>query len=210
VNVKRVHSVLFPSFSDFEDEVSASVFFSGCNLRCYMCYNARVVIDPPSLTLREVLRFVESQIPLCTAVVLLGGEPLVHPSEVLVEFLKEVKSLGLRTKVFTNGTFSEKLEILLPLLDFVSIDIKHRLDLHSYKKVTPRFTQNDLENILSSIRLVRSSGVPYEFRLTAVKPIHTCEDVEYLRAEFPELIIQSYVETDEQMFKKFPLEELRC
>ena len=210
MNEKRVHSVLFPSFSDFEGEISASIFFSGCNFRCYFCFNANVVVEPPKLTLEQVLEFVESQIPLCSAAVLLGGEPLLHPLAALKTFLESLKKRGLRVKLFTNGTFPDKLKALLPLLDFVSLDIKHRLNSTSYRRVTSRFTDKNLESIIASIQLLRASRVPYEFRLTACAPIHSCEDVKALRKEFPELVVQDYCDTEEQQFKKFPLEALRC
>ena len=211
MNKKRVHSCLFPSFSDFEDEIAVSVFFSGCNMRCRMCFNARVVVEPPKMTLEEVLAFIESQVPLATAVVLLGGEPLVHPVEVLEEFLERVRDMGLKTKLFTNGTFYEKLVRLMPLLDRVSLDVKHRLNLECYQRVSPLFTNEMLDNIIQSAEFLRRFFPQRsEFRITVCKPIHTCEDLESLKRDFPGLIVQSYEKTDGQLFKDFELEVLRC
>ena len=212
MNKKRVHSCLFPSFGDFEDEVSVSVFFSGCNMRCRMCFNANVVVEPPRMSVEDVFEFVKAQVPLATAVVLLGGEPLIHPVEVLEEFLRRSRDLGLKTKLFTNGTFYEKLVRLMPLLDRVSLDVKHRLNLECYRRVSPLFTQEMLDNIIQSAEFLRRHH-PHrcEFRITVCKPIHTCEDLESLRKTFPSLIVQDYVSTDSQLFKDhLELEVLRC
>jgi organic radical activating enzyme len=52
-----------------------------------------------------------------------GGEPLLWNKE-LAEFIPLVKEQGLKIYLETNGTLPDRLDLLLPLLDFISMDIK--------------------------------------------------------------------------------------
>jgi len=79
----------------------------GCNLRCRHCWIAprHLAKGDPSLSLSlNLFRYIIEQAkPLgLTSVKLTGGEPLLHPQ--IDEILEEIRVLGLRLIVETNGT----------------------------------------------------------------------------------------------------------
>jgi len=205
MNKKRIHSVLDGSFLDFPGEVPVTVFFSGCNLRCQFCSNADVVVKPPQLTIEQVLAFIRKGGDFYSGVCLLGGEPLGQPLDVLTVFCKELKRLGLKVKVDTNGTFFDKLKALYPHIDYVAIDVKHLWE--KYELVTP-ITQEQLHNIRKSVEFVRTHPKLYQLRTTVCAPIHTVEDLYTLKRQFPELVFQEYSLQGPQLFKRKPLSPL--
>jgi len=197
---KRIHSVLDGSFLDFPGEVPLTVFFSGCNLRCEYCSNASVVVDPPKMTLGQVLDLIKGDATeFYTGVCLLGGEPLIQPVDVLIEFCGNLKELGLKVKVDSNGTFFNKLEALYPYVDYIAIDVKHLWS--KYNLVTP-VTQDQVRNIQESVTYVRLGPKPYRLRTTVCSPIHTVDDLYELKRQFPELMFQEYSSQGPQLFKR--------
>lgn len=118
------------------------VRFAECNLACTYCdtpfrqaTSCRVEKIPGSadFTGRENpidLRYITHLISewqhsynnLHHSVVLTGGEPLLH-AEVLKDWLPEIKPL-LPVFLETNGTLPGDLEMILPLVDMISMDIK--------------------------------------------------------------------------------------
>ena len=208
--MKRVHSVIDLSTIDYPGHLAAVIFFSGCPWRCQMCYNARVVVDPPSMTVAEALDFVKAQLPLIDACVLLGGEPLLHPQRVVEEVCRKLKEYGLLVKLDTNGNYPRKLRYLLQhrLVDFVSMDIKHVPKLEKLKRVDPTFTEDRLKRTMSSVQLLKSYEISYELRTVVVDPLHTVDDVDELRRLFPEIKIHKYSPEGEQLFRREPLRPL--
>ena len=118
------------------------VRFAECNLDCAYCDtpfqpqatcrietmpgNAEFVSHENPVDLRKITRLVsewqKNYHNFHHSVVLTGGEPLLHAG-VLKEWLPEIKPL---VPVFleTNGTLTAELEMILPLVDMVSMDVK--------------------------------------------------------------------------------------
>ncbi len=166
------------SLIDFPDMVSAVVFLQGCNMRCPFCHNPELVLGSrfeKPLDEAEFFAFLEKRRRQLDGIVVSGGEPTVHAD--LPEFLRRIKALGYRIKLDTNGTHPDMLKALLAegLLDFVAMDVKGDPDHYAdYCGVTfPAAT------IQFSIDLIMKSGLPHEFRTTAVPGLH---DVEKLLA----------------------------
>mgnify|MGYP005816742253 CR=1 FL=1 len=93
---------------DFPGKVAATVFTSGCNLRCPFCHNAPLVTRPEEaedLTEEAVLDFLAGRRGLLDGVVLSGGEPLLQPG--VEEFLARVRDMGYAIKLDTNGCYPE-------------------------------------------------------------------------------------------------------
>jgi organic radical activating enzyme len=88
--------------------------------------NAEFVSHENPVDLRKITRLVtewqKNYHNFHHSVVLTGGEPLLHAG-VLKEWLPEIKPL---VPVFleTNGTLPAELEMILPLVDLVSMDVK--------------------------------------------------------------------------------------
>lgn len=164
------------SMVDYPGKLAATAFTGGCNLRCPFCHNALLVTrlnESPRLDTDEVLAFLRSRRSLLDAVVLSGGEPLLQPGA--ADFLATVKDMGYLVKLDTNGCYPDALEEILSkkFVDYVAMDIKNSREKYSLTVGVPNF---DLAPIDESIRLIRESGIDYEFRTTAVRQFHTAAD----------------------------------
>ena len=161
---------------DFPGKVACTLFTGGCNLRCPFCHNATLVLEPhDSQNMEdEVLEYLTRRRGLLDGVCITGGEPLLQPD--LIDFMKKVKELGLAIKLDTNGSFPQRLKTILDtgLVDYVAMDVKSSPE--GYAKAIG--CEMDFSSFAESIALIKSSGIPHEFRTTAVKGIHSPEDFE--------------------------------
>ncbi len=100
------------------------IFCQGCPWRCRYCHN-QGLLDPNANTLihwREVRDFLTRRVGLLDAVVFSGGEPTAQNA--LAAAIPEVRALGFKIGLHTSGAYPERLRRLLPLLDWVGLDIK--------------------------------------------------------------------------------------
>lgn len=160
---------------DFPGHTAATVFLGGCNLRCPFCHNAGLVKTPMAQASaeEEVLTYLSRRKGVLDGVCVTGGEPLLHPD--LPILLSKIKDMGYLVKLDTNGALPNKLSSVLSthLIDMVAMDIKHAPDKY------PMATGCDLDfaPFAESMRIIRESGLAYEFRTTVVKGIHQKEDI---------------------------------
>ena len=162
---------------DYPGKLAATVFTGGCDLRCPFCHNAPLVTraaEQREIPLPEVLHFLQSRRGLLDGVVLSGGEPLLHPEA--ADFLQAVRELGFAVKLDTNGCHPAALADILArgLADYVAMDIKNAPEKYPETVGVPDF---DITPVRESVRLLRESGVDYEFRTTAVQGLHTPADI---------------------------------
>lgn len=161
---------------DFPGKVACTVFTGGCNLRCPFCHNASLVLSPREGGNKEeeVLSYLASRKGILEGVCITGGEPILQPD--LSDFVEKVKTMGYSVKLDTNGSDPGALSLLLKKggIDYIAMDIKSSPE--HYMKATGRDLPFD--RFSESVSVIRSSGIPYEFRTTVVKGIHTQEDME--------------------------------
>ncbi|MFC2174455.1 anaerobic ribonucleoside-triphosphate reductase activating protein [archaeon] len=172
----NIRGFLPQSLVDYPDNIASVIFFGGCNMSCPFCYNKDLVIAPEKydkLTEEWVLHELERRKKFIDGVVLSGGEPTMYDIE---EFIKKIKALGLLVKLDTNGLDPEKLKSLLPLVDYVAMDVKAARQ--RYKDAAG--VDLDLKKIEESIELLKRSGTPHEFRTTVVPAFIPEEDFESL------------------------------
>jgi len=106
-------------------------------------------------------------------VVISGGEPTLHKD--LPGWIEKIKALGFQVKLDTNGVSPQLVRELIEkgLIDYVAMDIK--APLHKYSSVVGR--AYDPAPIKESIDLLLEGNVPYEFRTTLLKELHSKEDI---------------------------------
>jgi pyruvate formate lyase activating enzyme len=101
-------------------------------------------------------------------VVFSGGEPTLQSGQRAL--IDDVRALGFKVKLDTNGTRPDVLERLAGagLLDFIAMDIKDEPDGYS-----PWLGEGVAsEPVLESLGIVKSCGVDHELRTTVVLPRH--------------------------------------
>ena len=163
---------------DFPGKVACTVFTHGCNLRCPFCHNALLVNREeslPSFDEAEILAYLQKRKGIIDGICVSGGEPLLHPE--LESFLQKVKEIGILVKLDTNGTLPDRMIRLIEegLVDYVAMDIKNSKEKYATTAGVPSV---DLEKIEESIAYLIKGKIPYEFRTTVVKELHTLEDIQ--------------------------------
>ncbi len=149
------------TLQDYPGEVAFIVFTVGCNYRCPFCYSSELVLPEkikcqPIISEEEVFSFLKKRKDLLSGVVICGGEPTLQPD--LKDFVVKVKKMGFKVKLDTNG--SNPLQDILPLVDYVAMDIK-----------------DSKTEVKDSIDLIMNSGIDYEFRSTIVPTLHDEEEI---------------------------------
>lgn len=200
---------------DYPGRVATTIFLGGCNFRCPFCHNSELLGSdiPAEYTAEEILEFLKKRSRILEGVCVTGGEPTLQP-EALENFLRDVRRLGLLIKLDTNGTRPEVMKHLAEcgLIDCVAMDIKAGPE--HYGTVCGA-AGVDLAPIHESVSWLKQGTLPYEFRTTAVKGLHTREDFEQIGpwiAGCPHYYIQNYVASERVLapdgFDGFTKEEL--
>ena len=156
---------------DFPGKVACTVFTGGCNFRCPFCHNASLVthIKDENISLDEVLTYINKRKGILDGVCITGGEPLLQHG--IEDFCRAVHEAGLLVKLDTNGTQHERLRAILSqgLVDYVAMDVKNSKEEYARTCGLSEFPAG----VEESISLLMSSDVPYEFRTTVVRELHT-------------------------------------
>lgn len=164
---------------DYPSKVAATVFTGGCNFRCPFCHNASLVtrIEPQNeIPEEEVLSFLKKRRGILDGICITGGEPLLQKD--IADFCKKVKELGLLIKLDTNGSRPNELRTLVSegLIDYIAMDIKNSKSLYARTCGITEFPAG----VEESVSLIMSGSIPYEFRTTVVRELHTKDSISEL------------------------------
>ena len=185
------------SLLDFDEKISVVLFSPACNFRCPFCHNGDSVLNSNTpIPFDEILDYLKSRIGLIDAVVFTGGEPTLMPE--LKERIKAVKELGFLIKLDTNGTNPKMVQELIDegLLDYIAMDIKNSESMYAE---TAGCSQINIENIKKSIKIIKNSGVNYEFRTTLVKEYHSEQSIKEMAnlvKDSKQLYLQKFVDRE--------------
>ena len=90
-NKKAIHSITPFTLLDFPDKTACILWFSGCNMKCDYCYNPEIVFGKGQVSFSEIFSFLKLRKNLLDAVVLSGGECLIHQNILpLIQTIKEI------------------------------------------------------------------------------------------------------------------------
>ncbi|MCK5024117.1 MAG: anaerobic ribonucleoside-triphosphate reductase activating protein [Thermoplasmata archaeon] len=172
-----IHGITPTSFLDWDGQIVTVLFTSRCNFKCPFCHNWGFMENLekyPEKDWQKIKEYMETHGDFIDGVCITGGEPTLEPG--LEKLLREVKNMGLKAKLDTNGTRPEIIKHLVEkdLLDYIAMDFKMPLDERYSRAVA---IQPDIEMIKASIDFIRNSGISHEFRTTMVPTIHTKEDI---------------------------------
>ena len=182
---------------DFPGYVAATVFTGGCNFRCPFCHNSELLGNdaPCAFTEEEVLRFLRRRKGILEGVAITCGEPTLQPD--LRDFILNVRELGFLVKLDTNGTRPDVLKALCRdgLIDYVAMDIKTCKERYPVVAGIPSVNMISIEE---SMDFLKGGSVPYEFRTTVVKELHSAEDFEKIGpwvAGCPNYYLQNFIDS---------------
>lgn len=147
-------------------------------MRCPFCHNASLVLranEQKMYTNEEILSFLKKRRGILDGVAITGGEPTLMPG--LADFMIQVRELGYKIKLDTNGTRPEILKSIVRrgLVDYVAMDIKNCRE--KYGETVGFDSSYDLSPIDESIAFLMEGNVDFEFRTTVSKTYHTEEDI---------------------------------
>ena len=166
---------------DYPGELACIVWFAGCNLRCGYCHNPEMVRGVGKMPWEEVLFHLHKRKGRLTGVVFSGGEATLHPQ--IIDYARQVKSLGFKVKLDSNGTRPDILRVLIQenLLDMVAFDYK--APRHIYKRVTG-VSERHWDKFSESLELlIHSPQVKLEVRTTVHTDLLSEEDVDIIRSD---------------------------
>lgn len=169
----KVYDLTTFTLLDFPDTPAAIIWLAGCNMRCAYCHNPDIVFGKNELSFDEVLKFLKKRKRVLEGVVLSGGEPTLHKD--IVNIAKEIKSLGYKIKLDTNGSRFEVLKKLLDenLLDYVALDFK------APKEKFVDITNSDsYESLIKSIKILKDKDIEFEVRTTVHTDMLNEDDIE--------------------------------
>lgn len=161
---------------DYPGHVAATVFLGGCNFRCPFCHNKELLGNDAEelLSREELINFLKKRASILEGVCITGGEPTLFPVE-LEALIRELRSYGYLIKLDTNGFRPEVLKHLCEerLLDYVAMDIKSCPERYPVVAGVPGMVT---DGVKESVSFLMGVDVPYEFRTTVVRELHTAED----------------------------------
>ncbi|MGB3393292.1 MAG: anaerobic ribonucleoside-triphosphate reductase activating protein [Stenotrophomonas sp.] len=147
---------------DFPGGLAAVLFLQGCPWRCGYCHNPELLPARAEVAIawERIEAFLQRRRGLLDAVVFSGGEPTAQAT--LPEAIAQVKAMGFQIGLHTGGMYPARLRRILPLLDWVGLDIKAPHGYHD--AVTQR--RNSARPASEALDAMLTSGVAYECRTT--------------------------------------------
>lgn len=167
------------SLVDFPGIVASVIFFAGCNFRCPYCHNPGLVLGKgEEIPLSDILAYLTKARKIIDGVCITGGEPTLYGQK-LTELITELRALGLKIKLDTNGSRPELLKKFVEekMVDYVALDLKTSFEKYasfSLEKDSPSKVEESFQF------LQNQNEIPYEFRTTLDPRVVTQEDLQLL------------------------------
>jgi pyruvate formate lyase activating enzyme len=130
-------------------------------MRCPYCYNTPIVFGEGTLEIQKALDFLKTRQNRLTGVVLSGGECTLYPR--LKKLCDEIKNLGFKIKIDTNGTNPKLIKELISdkLVDYIALDYKAPKE--KYEAITKN---KDFDTFSQTLDFLITSNFPFEVRTT--------------------------------------------
>jgi pyruvate formate lyase activating enzyme len=154
--------------TDYPGKLAAVVFCQGCPWHCGYCHNPDLIParGDDERDFPRIVAWLANRRGLLDAVVFSGGEPTAQAS--LADAIRAVRTLGFAIGLHTGGAYPRRLAQLLPLLDWIGLDVKSPFD--DYANLTGVVASGSAAR--ASLGLVMDSGVAHEIR-TTLHPVLT-------------------------------------
>ncbi len=202
LNKKIVYNITKFTTTDYPNHLSCIVWFVGCNMRCSYCYNSNIVLaKEANYSFKDFLNFLKSRIGLLEAVVLSGGEASMHD---LVTYCQEIKKLGFKIKLDTNGINTILIKELVEkkLLDFIALDFKAPKE--KFQNITKIAKY---ENFYETLKYLIGINFDFEVRTTLHNDLLSVKDINNIIKHLKEVgykksyYIQNFLYTPDNLDK---------
>ena len=172
---------------DFPGSLAAVLFFQGCPWECRYCHNPHLrtfhpLGEQPEWTWKKAHAFLQERAGFLDGVVYSGGEPTAQPH--LHRAISEARALGYRIGLHTSGAHPKQLSTILPLIDWVGLDIKAPLDAR-YALITG--VRSSETPVQVSLAAILSAGISYQLRTTVHPLLHSQKDLDDLHSQLERL-----------------------
>jgi pyruvate formate lyase activating enzyme len=177
MNNHEIKGFVETSLCDWDGYISSVIFLPGCNFRCPFCQNGDLILrhsELPTVGPAAVVQYLNDNAEWIDGVVITGGEPTIRND--LSDLACELKQMGFKVKLDTNGTRPAVIEHLLEdgLIDFIAMDIKAPLDERYHAAAGVKV---DLSDIKQAIEVVTGFGEASEFRTTLVPGLVGADEI---------------------------------
>ena len=179
-----IHGIKKLTLLDYPEHTACTLFTGACSFRCPFCQNGGLVLHPekePVIDPEWLFSFLKKRKHVLQGVCISGGEPAVHRD--LIPFIRDIRSIGYKIKLDTNGYHPDVLEKLLKekLVDAVAMDVKSSPERYA-AAVGLENGVFDFSRISATAALLMKfgklyPGFYYEFRTTVVRELQSKEDM---------------------------------
>jgi pyruvate formate lyase activating enzyme len=185
----RVGGLVPLSTTDFPGRLAAVVFCQGCPWRCTYCHNPHLLPrrSTQELHWQTIVEFLQRRRGLLDAVVFSGGEPTLQTG--LAAAMCEVKAMGFEVGLHTAGVDPSRLRDVLPLVDWVGLDIKTVFDDYAGLTGAPHSGRRARQ----SLSMLLESGVAHEVRTTVHPQLLPASHLRSLATELAGCGVRHYV-----------------
>jgi len=175
---------------DYPGELSAVVFAQGCPWRCRYCHNPDLLPARGNTQWcwQDVMQTLVRRQGLLDAVVFSGGEPAMQAT--ISEAIMQVKTLGFKIGLHTAGIYPKRLAGILPLIDWVGLDVKALPT--DYPAITG--VPDSGQAAWSSVTNVLASKVTHQFRITVHPQLTSRDQVIEIKRRLYEMGAQDVIE----------------
>ena len=172
---------------DFPGRLAAVVFCQGCPWRCRYCHNPHLQSFEsagPQIqkNWNDFLKFLEARVGLLDGIVFSGGEPTFQKN--LGGAMLIVREMGFEIGLHTAGPDPNRLQAVLPFVDWVGMDIKAPFD-ETYDQIVG--FKGIVSGVKESLRRLLKSGVDYQLRTTVHSLLLSELDLKRIRLEIEEM-----------------------
>ena len=185
----RVGGLTPLSTTDWPGMLAAVVFCQGCPWHCRYCHNPDLIAPrgEHEIPWEDVVAFLRRRRGLLDGVVFSGGEPTLQSD--LMDAMREVRALGFKIGLHTGGMIAQRLEEVLPLVDWVGMDVK--APFADYPRITGASGSGG--RALAGLQQVLASGVDHEIRTTVHPALLSDADIVDIGHDLAERGVRHYV-----------------
>lgn len=133
-------------------------------MRCVYCYNIDAVLNEGKITNLDFIKFINSRVGKLSGVVFSGGECTLAKD--FLDLAKDVKKLGYKLKVDTNGTNLDVIQQAISenLIDYIALDFKARSD---------KFNQITKSNLYAKFEQTLKYLIKIDFKFEVRTTVHS-------------------------------------